>query len=231
MIKGIVFDKDGTLFDFNATWGAWAKQMLAAEAAGDVALFDALADVLGFDPVAERFRPGSVVIASTVAETADAMLQVLDADKQALIARMNAAAAEVEQVAATPLVPYFAGLRDAGLVLGIATNDAESSARRHLQREGITEHFDFVAGYDSGNGAKPGTGQLDAFCAQTGIAPGTCAMVGDSLHDLHAGRAAGMLTIGVLTGPAPAEELSPHADIVLAGIADIPDWLRAQNLL
>ena len=231
MIKGIVFDKDGTLFDFNATWGAWAKQMLVAEAGGDTALFDALADVLGFDPVTARFRPGSVVIASTVSETADAMLQVLDADKQALIARMNATGAEVEQVAATALVPYFAGLRDAGLVLGIATNDAESSARRHLEREGITAHFDFVAGYDSGHGAKPGAGQLDAFCAQTGIASAACAMVGDSLHDLHAGRAAGMLTIGVLTGPAPAEELSPHADIVLTGIADIPDWLRAQNLL
>jgi phosphoglycolate phosphatase len=32
VIKGIIFDKDGTLFDFNATWGAWTRGMLEAEA-------------------------------------------------------------------------------------------------------------------------------------------------------------------------------------------------------
>jgi phosphoglycolate phosphatase len=53
-------------------------------------------------------------------------------------------------------------------------------------------------------------------------------MVGDSLHDLHAGRAAGMRTVGVLTGPAPRAELSPEADIVLGSIAELPDWLATQ---
>ncbi|MFQ1701755.1 HAD family hydrolase [Loktanella agnita] len=231
MIKGIVFDKDGTLFDFNATWGAWTKQMLATEVGDDPVRFSALADVMGYDPVAERFHPHSVVIAATVEETAEAMLQVLDDDKDALIARMNAAATGVAQISATPLVPYFSGLRAIGLTLGIATNDAESSAREHLQRADISDYFGFVAGYDSGHGAKPGTGQLDAFCRQTGLHPGACAMVGDSLHDLHAGRAAEMMTIGVLTGPAPSEELAPMADIVVPSIADIPGWLRSQSLI
>ena len=53
-------------------------------------------------------------------------------------------------------------------------------------------------------------------------------MVGDSMHDLHAGRSAGMRTIGVLTGPASRADLTPHADVVLDTIADIPDWLDAQ---
>lgn len=232
MIKGIIFDKDGTLFDFNATWGAWTRRMLEAEVGGDPALFDALAEVMGYDPVGERFHPGSVVIASTVSETADHMLQVLKGvDKADLIARMNAAATQVVQVEATPLVPYFDTLRQTDLALGIATNDAESSALRHLERAGVRQHFDFIAGYDSGHGAKPGPGQMQAFCALTGLDAGVCAMVGDSLHDLDAGRAAGMLTIGVLTGPAPAEELAPQADVVLPTIADIPGWLRGQSLL
>ena len=51
------------------------------------------------------------------------------------------------------------------------------------------------------------------------------AMVGDSRHDLDAGRAAGMRTIAVLTGIAKREDLAPHADVVLADIGAIPGWL------
>jgi phosphoglycolate phosphatase len=40
-----------------------------------------------------------------------------------------------------------------------------------------------------------------------------------------------MRTIGVLTGPAPREELSPLADVVLSSIGDIPGWLQSENLL
>jgi len=63
MIKGIIFDKDGTLFDFNATWGTWARGMLAAETAGDAKAFVALAPALGDDTDEGRFRPESIVIA------------------------------------------------------------------------------------------------------------------------------------------------------------------------
>ena len=50
-------------------------------------------------------------------------------------------------------------------------------------------------------------------------------MVGDSTHDLSAGRAAGMRTVGVLTGVAQAEVLEPFADVILPSIADLPAWL------
>jgi phosphoglycolate phosphatase len=52
-------------------------------------------------------------------------------------------------------------------------------------------------------------------------------MVGDSTHDLRAGRAAGMRTIGVLTGLATAQELSPLATAVLPDIGHLPNWLDA----
>ena len=50
-------------------------------------------------------------------------------------------------------------------------------------------------------------------------------MIGDSLHDLHAARSAGMVAVGVLTGLASRADLAPAADIVLDSIADLPDWL------
>lgn len=232
MIKGIIFDKDGTLFDFNATWGSWTRQMLVAEVGDDKDKFDALADVLGYDAAANLFHPGSIVIASTVDIVADHILSVLgDIPKADLLARMNAGAALVEQQEAVPLANYFAALSGLGLRLGIATNDAEAPALRHLERAGVQQYFDFIAGYDSGHGAKPEPGQLLAFCVKTGLPASACAMVGDSTHDLDAGRAAGMLTIGVLTGPAPAQELAPFADVVLPDIGAIPDWLKENALL
>ena len=165
MIQGLIFDKDGTLFDFNATWGAWAGMMIAQEAAGDPDRMAQLADAMGYDLAAKKFLPGSVVIASTVEETAAAMLSALPGETlDTLIPRMNAAAMKVDQIAAVPLIPFFDDLKSRGLRLGIA----------------------------------------------------------------HAGRAAGMTTIGVLTGPALKEELSPLADVVLPNIGHVPDWLDAQ---
>lgn len=230
VIQGIIFDKDGTLFDFNATWGAWTREMLVAETGGDPVLFAGLAQALGYEVETATFRPDSMVIASTAGELAKMIGTVLhDLDTDALLSRMNAAAARVAQVEAVPLRKYFTRLQDMGLRLGIASNDAEAPARAHLDRAGITGFFDFIAGYDSGHGGKPAPGQLLAFCAQTGLDAGQCLMVGDSTHDLHAGQAAGMRTIGVLTGPADRAELAPFADAVLPDIGDIPRWLKSEN--
>ena len=120
-------------------------------------------------------------------------------------------------------------LKNMDLLIGVATNDAEDPARAHLDAAQVLTLFDFVAGYDSGFGGKPAPGQLLGFCAATKLAPKHCIMVGDSTHDLDAGTAAGMRTVGVLTGPATAADLSPFADVVLGSIADLPAWITAQN--
>ena len=126
-----------------------------------------------------------------------------------------------------PLLPLLSGLRARGLRLGLATNDAEAPARAHLAQAGIAAEFEFIAGFDSGHGGKPAPGQLLAFARATGLAPGRIAMVGDSAHDLEAGRRAGMRTIGVLTGVAVAADLAPLADVILPDIGHIPAFLES----
>ncbi|TNC74640.1 HAD family hydrolase [Rubellimicrobium roseum] len=229
-IRGVVLDKDGTLFDFQATWGAWSRGMIEAEAGGDEALAARLAEALGYDLDSGRFRPDSVVIASTVETVAEAMLAVLPpTDRAALIDRMNARAAGAPQVAVPGLRPALERLAGQGVALGIATNDTEAPARVHLREAGVDDLFPFVAGYDSGWGGKPEAGQLLAFAEAQGLDPADCAMVGDSLHDLHAARVAGMRAVAVLTGVADRAELAPAADVVLESLADLPDWVAAQG--
>ena len=50
-------------------------------------------------------------------------------------------------------------------------------------------------------------------------------MVGDTVHDLEAARAAGALAVAVMSGPTPRERLEPHADVLLPSIAKLDDWL------
>jgi phosphoglycolate phosphatase len=142
-----------------------------------------------------------------------------------LLGLLNEEAIAAPQAPAVDLQPFLAELKDMGLHLGVATNDAIEPALAHLEEAGVVGAFDFIAGYDSGYGGKPGPGQLHAFCEATGLAARDCAMVGDSLTDLEAGRAAGMIRVGVLTGMADHADLAPFADVVLPNIGDLPGWL------
>ena len=224
-IRGIVFDKDGTLFDFAATWEVWAAAFLRRIAQDDATAVR-LGHAIGFDLLQQKFARDSVVIAGTPGEVADELLAQLEGyTRSQLLNILNQEAAQAPQKEVVPLPPYLANLRSAGLKLGVVTNDAEEPALAHLRAAGVDQAFDFVAGFDSGYGAKPQAGQLLAFCAETGLSPDTVVMVGDSTHDLIAGRRAGMWCVGVLTGLAPREALAPQADHVVQHIGELPTLL------
>ena len=225
MIDGLLFDKDGTLFDFRISWGGWAAGFLASLARNpDHAA--RLGRAIGFDATTLTFAPDSPVIAATAADIAAALAPHLDGISLAdLTDRINDTAGSAPMSQAVPLRPLLDGLRARGLRLGVATNDTEAPARQHLATHGITDCFDFIAGYDSGHGAKPGPGMCLAFAASQGLQPSRVAMIGDSRHDLEAGRAAGMRTVAVLTGIATAADLAPLADVVLQDIGALPGWL------
>jgi phosphoglycolate phosphatase len=225
-IKGLLFDKDGTLFDFQVTWGAWAQQFFLEIADGDVALASRAAAQVGYDFVTCKFAKDSPVIADTPDEIAAALVgAVPNWDKDSLTAHVNTVAMAVPQAEPVPLAPLMAGFRSKGLKLGVATNDAQVPARAHLNSAGILELFDFIAGSDSGFGGKPAPDMQFGFCQSVGLRPDQVMMVGDSTHDLISGRAAGMGTIAVLTGVAEADELQPYADVVLRHIGEIPEFL------
>lgn len=225
-LRGLVFDKDGTLFDFQATWGVWCAGFIRDLSRGDREREAALAAALGFDLRRGRFERSSPVIAGTMEVVVGAVRRALPGIEEGwLRRRILATTAAAPQVEAAPLGPLLDRLGRAGLTLGVATNDAEGPARAHLERAGVLDRFAFVAGYDSGHGEKPGPGMPAAFCRATGLSPQACAMIGDSAHDLASGRAAGMTTVAVLTGPAEAAELAAQADAVLPGIAALPEWL------
>ncbi|MEM7188658.1 MAG: HAD family hydrolase, partial [Pseudomonadota bacterium] len=205
---GILFDKDGTLFDFSATWAGVLDATLAA-LTDDVQTRARMASATGYNQAAGRFLPGSLSVAAPLDEVAEIWSQHLP---ERTSQEVEAIANQIAEEAATSgaLVPavqdmggLLDGLRAEGYALGVATHDSEQAALSHLAAAEVLDRFDFIAGYDSGHGLKPGPGMLLAFSAATGVPPARVVMVGDSVHDLGVVPAAGAaFAVGVLTGPA-----------------------------
>jgi phosphoglycolate phosphatase len=238
-LHGILFDKDGTLIDFDATWGPAAYEVMRVLSAGDESRFHELVTVSQYVLDERRFLPTSPLIAGSSAEYGPLWAHALGRRPDAALYR------EMDDLFQTFGLRSLAPIDDPasvaldlagrGLRLGIATNDAEASARAQAEALGLAPYLDFIAGYDSGFGGKPHPGMVLGFARRCGIEAGAIALVGDSLHDLHAARAAGAVAVAVLTGPlreAARPDLEPHADHVVGSIADLPalvDNLRANS--
>jgi phosphoglycolate phosphatase len=238
-LRGILLDKDGTLIDFDGTWGPAAYEVMRTLACGDERKFMRLVEVSEYLLDERRFLPTSPLIVGSSAEYGPDWADVLGRpDTPDLYREMDTLFLRFGLQSIAPIGEPAAvahALRARGLRLGIATNDAEASARAQANALGLDGHLDFIAGYDSGFGGKPAPGMVLGFAEAIGAPPETIALIGDSLHDLSAARAAGSIAVLVLTGPlggAARTELAPHADHVIGSIADLPalvESLRATS--
>jgi len=230
-IKGVLFDKDGVLVDFDATWCPAAVKVIETLADGDADKRMALAEAAGFDLEISRFRKDSIFIAGSASELVDRWASILPempkyalgSQSRALFTRFGA-----EHVASYPdVADTLAALGEARVAMGIATNDEEISARTQMRTLRLDGRFAFVAGADTGHGAKPEPGMLFAFAAHIGAEPHEIVMVGDSTHDMNAARAAKMVAVAVGTGPASLEDLRPHADHCISRLGELPELVAA----
>ncbi|WP_029059244.1 HAD family hydrolase [Stappia stellulata] len=232
-IRAVLFDKDGTLLDFDKSWAPVNRSTASWAAGGDAAFADRLMAVAGFDPMSEKTRSGSLYAAGNTAEIAEAWRAAgVRLPLPELVAELDRRFTEnaTRAVAVPRLAETVGGLSRRGLLLGIASSDSKGAIARFVATVGLSDRFAFLAGYDSGYGYKPGPGMLTAFSEKTGIPASQIAMVGDNLHDLEMARAghAG-LRVAVLTGTGTREELAPHADLCLASIADLPEALDVHH--
>lgn len=226
-IKGVVFDKDGTLFDFNAVWSVWCDRVIGELSLGDEYLADRLAGSIGYNRAEKTFISGSLIVSGAADDSAHAMTALLSEHSLENVKDVcTRLSIDLPLAPVNGLEDTLGKLKSSGFKLGVATNDSETSAHEQLLAVDIARHFDFVCGYDSGFGGKPAPGMLLAFCKATNLAANEIAMVGDSLHDINAGVAAGVgLTVGVLTGPAGESELTGDADVVMADIRGLTELL------
>jgi len=114
-------------------------------------------------------------------------------------------------------------LKERNVPMGLVTTTPKEPARDLIERLGISEYFEVVVALEDVERPKPHPdGPLKASRA-LGMAPRDCAFVGDSPNDIRAGKAAGTMTIGVLTGFSSRERLAMEgADLVIGSVGEIP---------
>jgi phosphoglycolate phosphatase len=235
-IRAILFDKDGTLFDFRRTWLA-AYRGAAAELAELAGLMPGFVDVLlsrhGYDPATDTFAAESPLLWATTRDqavlwSAEPELAAIPDVEQRLERHFSDLDA-YPPAPVTDLVGLFERLRGRGLKLGIATMDCIAATEATLVRAAARELIDFLACCDGGHGIKPDPGMVLGFCAAVDVSPREVAVVGDNLADLAMARAAGAgLAIAVLTGGCPAPALAAAADLVLPSIAELESALAGR---
>jgi pyrophosphatase PpaX len=117
-------------------------------------------------------------------------------------------------------------LRAAGHPVAIVTSKATWLARRGLDYVGLGPHFDVIVGCDSCDRHKPDPMPVHVALEQLGYEPRDAVFVGDSVHDMHAGNAAGVTTIAALWGPFGREDLvASRPAHFLERIGDLPRML------
>jgi pyrophosphatase PpaX len=113
----------------------------------------------------------------------------------------------------------LASLRASGLRLGVVTSKRERSARRGLARYNLDGFFEVGIFHDDTDLHKPDPAPLLEAARRLDVPPRETIYVGDSVHDVAAGRAAAMRTVAAAWGP------FPRSDLEAAGpdhVADAP---------
>jgi pyrophosphatase PpaX len=122
-----------------------------------------------------------------------------------------------QMVTAYPGIPeMLAELAGAGHRMGIVTSKVSTLAIRALSLTGIDAYFETIIGMDLCQRHKPDPEPVLIALDRLSSGPEAAWFVGDSIHDMASGNAAGVSTVGALWGPFRAEDLAPSNPRYLA---------------
>jgi phosphoglycolate phosphatase len=232
MIKGVLFDKDGTLIEFHSTQHYIYAALLAClkddhKVPGP--LLQQLSDVLGHLP--DGLAHDSLLQFSTNEQIAQALFEACrcyaeergwqqpftEEDLLQLIEQLSLAD-DVPYVALPGVPETLRYLKDRGYALGVATVDTRTATIAGLEKTGILQYFDYV-GTGEDSKPKPDTALADGFCDQCGILPDELLIVGDGENDMLFAQNVGAHFVGIDA----AGEDAPSV-FRAAGCRSVPDF-------
>ena len=113
-------------------------------------------------------------------------------------------------------------VRAAGRRIAIATNKAERLTEGLVQKLGLHRYIELVVGPESVARRKPDPEPVERIPAFWRVGPDRTLLIGDTADDIHAGRAAGTLTVGALYGYGTEREIrAAGPDQVIRSIREL----------
>jgi pyrophosphatase PpaX len=220
-VDAVLFDLDGTLVDTIPLILACYEHTLATHLPG--------------------YEPGRRAIIGNLGRSLDDILFDYAAaagvdDPAAMSRTMLHTYRTFQRATLTRLIQPYEGMRDAlaglrarGLTLGVVTSKVESAARECYDYYGLGEFLSVHVFHDDTERHKPDPQPLLHAASKGGLNVARTVYVGDSIHDMAAGKAAGMRTIGALWGPSGREELlRAGADELAVTPADLLEIVQSQ---
>ena len=221
-VRAVLIDLDGTLMDTVPDLAEAANRMRAdfglpslpvsrvSEYVGkgaDVLVHRSLTDRMDGEVVPERFAPARA-----------AFMRHYHA--------VNGRASVVFQGVPEALLR----LRERGWRLACVTNKPSEFTLPLLQRAGLAALLDAVVSGDEVEHRKPHPQIVLQACSRLGVRPDETVMIGDSINDVLAARAAGVRVILVESGYNEGESVcsladEPGVDAIVPGLIDAARWL------
>lgn len=223
----VVFDKDGTLIDFNLMWGGWVEsQAWKVEMTTNLPVREKLFDAMGYDWIRRSIRSKGALCCTPMGELYKLAVRVLVTEGMS----QEKADAVIKQCWSMPdpvttsrpladIGALFRTIKHMGMKIAVCTTDDRQPTIDTLKHLQLDHMVDALACGDDGLPAKPAAEQIWTICQALGVQPHNTIMVGDTSTDMLLGKNAGCgLSIGVIGGASSLEDLAQDADILVPSI-------------
>ncbi len=234
MVKAIIFDKDGTLIDFDSFWITVSinviKKILKTLKREDIPQ-DELLEAIGVKNGMSDID--GILCKGTYEQIAAAFNQVLEkygcntVQEQMVIDAYNQCADSGEiKPTCENIREVLLRLKESGIKLAVVTTDNYEITHKCLEKLGIEELFDKVYTDDGKTPVKPNPYCVMDFSDLTGIERDEFMMVGDTMTDVHFARNAGISVTGVGATPESRQRLIDYADAVIPDVSYIFEIIK-----
>ncbi len=235
--KAVIFDKDGTLMDFDSFWlpvtrnvikevkrNRNAEDILESEILNSLGIENDVTDINGVLCGGTYAQAGRVIY--DVLKSHGCNCAVEEVTEFVTDSYLRNCESGMIKPACDNICGVLGRLKGEGIKLAVVTTDKSFVTKKCLKILGIDELLDRIYTDDDGFPAKPDPYCIFDFLEKEGLSSSEVVMVGDTLTDISFARNGGIRVIGVAKNGANRRRLAGRADVIIPDISHIFEALE-----